>query len=150
MRTKTVVLIACAVGLSAAGCRKPPEPPRGTIAPLDVAGPPDDAITTPSGLAYRVLVSGRGGPHPGPRSRVVIHYTGWTPDGAIIEGAPLGGAPATFQLSDTMPGWQEGLRMMRVGDKRRFWIPGPLAYGNQPGKPHGMLVYDIDLVQFVD
>jgi FKBP-type peptidyl-prolyl cis-trans isomerase len=150
MRTKTVVLIACTVGLSAAGCRKPPERPRGTIAPLDVAGPPADAITTPSGLAYRVLVSGRGGPHPGPQSRVVIHYTGWTPDGAIIEGAPIGGAPATFQLSDTMPGWQEGLRMMRVGDKRRFWIPGRLAYGYQPGKPHGMLVYDIDLVQFVD
>ena len=151
MRTKTVVLIACTVGLSAAGCRKPPDPARGTIAPLDVAGPPADAITTPSGLAYRVLVSGgRGGPHPGPQSRVVIHYTGWTPDGAIIEGAPIGGAPATFQLSDTMPGWQEGLRMMRVGDKRRFWIPGRLAYENQPGKPHGMLVYDIDLLQFVD
>lgn len=40
--------------------------------------------------------------------------------------------------------------MMRTGDKWRFWIPGPLAYGDQPGKPHGMLVYDIDLIQFVD
>ncbi len=150
MRTKAVVLVACVVGCAAAGCQKPPDAPRGTIAPLDVAAPPADAIKTPSGLTYRVLVSGPGGPHPGPQSRVVVHYTGWTPDGAIIEGAPIGGAPATFQLSDTMPGWQEGLRMMRVGDKRRFWIPGRLAYGDAPGKPHGMLVYDIDLVQFVD
>ncbi len=150
MRTKAVVLIACMVGLGTAGCGKSPEPPRGTIAPLDVAAVPADAIKTPSGLAYRVLVSGRGGPHPGRQSRVVIHYTGWTPDGAIIEGAPIGGAPATFQMSETMPGWQEGLRMMRVGDKRRFWIPGRLAYGDEPGKPRGMLVYDLDLVQFVD
>jgi FKBP-type peptidyl-prolyl cis-trans isomerase len=150
MRTKAVVLVACLVGVGAAGCEKSPEPPRGTIAPLDVAAPPADAVTTPSGLVYRVLVGGRGGPHPGPQSRVVIHYTGWTPDGAIVEGAPIGGAPATFQLSETMPGWQEGLRMMRVGEKRRFWIPGRLAYGDQPGKPRGMLVYDIDLVQFVD
>ena len=151
MGTKAAVLMACMVGLGAAGCRKPPEPPRGTIAPIDVAAPPANATTTPSGLAYRVLVSGgRGGRHPGPQSRVVVHYTGWTPDGAIIEGAPFGGAPATFQLGDTMPGWQEGLRMMRVGDKRRFWIPGRLAYGDEPGKPHGMLVYDLDLVQFVD
>ncbi len=150
MRTKAVVLIACLVGLGAAACRKAPEPPRGTIAPIDVAAPPAGAIKTPSGLAYRVLVAGPGGPHPGPQSRVVIHYTGWTPDGTIVEGAPIGGAPATFQLSETMPGWQEGLRMMRVGDKRRFWIPGRLAYGDQPGKPRGMLVYDIDLVQFVD
>ena len=42
------------------------------------------------------------------------------------------------------------LGLSGVGDKRRFWIPGRLAYGDQPGKPHGMLVYDIDLVQFVD
>jgi FKBP-type peptidyl-prolyl cis-trans isomerase len=49
-----------------------------------------------------------------------------------------------------MPGWREGVRMMRVGDKWRFWIPEALAYGSQPGKPQGMLVYDILLVQFVD
>jgi peptidylprolyl isomerase len=151
MRAKAVVLTACMAGLGAAGCRTPPEPPRGTIAPIDVAAPPANATITPSGLAYRVLVSGgRGGPHPGPQSRVEVYYTGWTPDGTIVEGAPIGGAPATFSVSETMPGWQEGLSMMRVGDKRRFWIPGRLAYGDQPGKPRGMLVYDIDLVRFVD
>ena len=83
-------------------------------------------------------------------STVEVNYTGWTPDGRIVEGAPIGGPAATFELSETMPGWQEGLRMMSVGDKWRFWIPPHLAYDDQPGKPHGMLVYDIDLLQFVD
>jgi FKBP-type peptidyl-prolyl cis-trans isomerase len=150
MSTTTVALLVCAVALSSASCRKSSSNPHGTIAPLDVAAPPADAKTTASGLAYRVLVSGRRGRHPTPQARVVIHYTGWTPQGVIVEGAPIGEPPATFQLSDTMPGWREGLRMMSVGDKWRFWIPGPLAYGDQPGKPHGMLVYDIELVEFVE
>ncbi len=150
MTHATAVLFVSALALGSIACRSSPPSPRGTIAPLDVAAPPPEARKTASGLAYRVLVSGTGGPHPGPQSRVVIHYTGWTPDGAIIEGAPIGGAPATFRLNETMPGWREGLSMMSAGDKWRFWIPGRLAYGDRPGKPHGMLVYDIDLVQFVD
>jgi FKBP-type peptidyl-prolyl cis-trans isomerase len=81
---------------------------------------------------------------------VEVNYTGWTTDGTIVDGAPIGGPPATFQLSQTMPGWREGLRMMSVGDKWRFWIPPHLTYGDQPGKPTGMLVYDIDLVRFAN
>jgi len=115
-----------------------------------VASPPPEASKTSSGLAYRVLVSGKGGPHPRANSRVEVHYTGWTTDGTIVDGAPIGGAPATFELSQTMPGWREGLPMMSAGDKWRFWIPPHLAYGDQPGKPHGMLVYDIDLIRFAD
>lgn len=105
---------------------------------------------TSTGLAYRVLVSGAGGDHPGMNARVVVNYTGWTTDGAIVEGAPQGSPPVTIALADAMPGWREGVHMMRAGDKWRFWIPRALAYGDQPDKPHGMLVYDIDLVRFVD
>ena len=150
MKNTTVAVLVCAVALDSAACRRSSPTPHGTIAPLDVAAPPPEAMTTASGLAYRVLASGPGGRHPGSQARVVIHYTGWTPQGVIIEGAPPGDPPATFQLSDTMPGWREGLRMMSAGDKWRFWIPGPLAYGEEPGKPHGMVVYDIELVEFVD
>jgi peptidylprolyl isomerase len=131
-------------------CRKAESGPLGTIAPVDVAGPPPEASHTSTGLAYRVLTSGTGGRHPGPASRVVVNYTGWTTDGTIIDGAPVGSPPVTIQLRDAMPGWQEGVHMMSVGDKWRFWIPAPLAYGDQPGKPHGMLIYDISLVQFAD
>jgi peptidylprolyl isomerase len=79
----------------------------------------------------------------------VVHYTGWTTDGTIVEGAPVGGPTASFRVADTMPGWREGLSMMSEGDKWRFWIPPQLAYGDQPNKPHGMLVYDIELVRLV-
>jgi FKBP-type peptidyl-prolyl cis-trans isomerase len=124
--------------------------PRGTIAPTDVGGPPADAIRTDSGLFYRILVPGAGGRHPGPNARVTVHYTGWTTDGTIVEGAPVGDPPATLELNMQMPGWREGIRMMVPGEKRRFWIPSRLAYEGKAGRPQGMLVYDIELLQFVD
>jgi peptidylprolyl isomerase len=143
-----VIVLAVAAGVSA--CREASSPTRGTIAPPDVAAPPPEALHTSTGLAYRVLVSGTGGRHPGAGARVVVNYTGWSTDGTIIDGAPIGSSPVTIQLQDAMPGWREGLHMMSVGDKWRFWIPAALAYGDEPGKPRGMLVYDISLVQFVD
>ena len=118
--------------------------------PDEVGAPPTDATVTASGLAYRVLARGGSGRHPGPGSRVVVNYTGWTTDGTIVEGAPVGGPAVTVTLADTMPGWQEGLRLMGRGDKFRFWIPATLAYAGAPGKPKGMLVYDIYLVDFTE
>lgn len=146
-------LAASVIGILAAAataCGQASPAPRGTIPPVDVAAPPPEATRTASGLAYRVLTSGPGGHHPGDSSRVVVNYTGWTTNGAIIEGVPVGDPAVTMQLQDTMPGWREGLHMMSAGDKWRFWIPAGLAYADQPGKPHGMLVYDISLVQFSD
>jgi len=131
-------------------CHRGESTPRGTVAPADVAGPPADAIVSPSGLAHRVLAGGPRGRHPGPNALVVVNYTGWMTDGTIIDGAPVGTPPVRFELQNTMPGWQEGLRMMVPGDKWRFWIPAHLAYGDTPGKPHGMLVFDIYLVRVID
>jgi FKBP-type peptidyl-prolyl cis-trans isomerase len=147
--------LAAALGvLALAGgslaCNEAPSASRGTIPPIDVAAPPPDALRTSTGLAYRVLASGTGGRHPHAGSRVVVNYTGWTTDGTIIDGVPVGSPPVTIQLEDAMPGWREGVHMMTAGDKWRFWIPPALAYGGEPGKPRGMLVYDISLVQFVD
>ena len=144
---RLIVVLTLAL-VTTTGCTREAQEPRGTLPPAEVAAPPSDALVTPSGLAYRVLSEGGGGRHPGPDSRVLVNYTGWMTDGTIIDGAPVGSPAVTITLSDTMPGWQEGLRLMSKGDKFRFWIPESLAYRGSPGKPRGMLVYDIYLVNF--
>ena len=79
---------------------------------------------------------------------MLVNYTGWTTDGTIVAGAPIGTEPVTVDLGKVMPGWQEALALMEPGDKFRFWIPPRLAMEGQPGKPQGMLVYDIYLHRF--
>ena len=149
-RPTYAVGFAMLVMVSTFGCTGESPEPRGTLPPTEVAAPPADAEVTPSGLSYRVLARGPAGRHPGPNSRVVVNYTGWTTDGTVVEGDPVGDPPVTLELSETMPGWQEGLRLMAKGDKFRFWIPASLAHRGAPGKPAGMLVYDIYLVNFTD
>ncbi len=131
-----------------------PEPP--PAAPADVAAPPADAVRTPSGLAFRVLLPGHGDEHPGPEDAVLVHYTAWTTDGALFEttrdrGAeahfPYGrGEPAGFPMARVIAGWREGLPAMRIGERRLFWVPPALAYEGQPGRPQGMLVFDVELL----
>lgn len=118
----------------------------GIEAPPDVAAPPADAIKTPSGLASRVLRNGTGTVHPGPTDSVTVHYTGWTTDGKRFDSSVARGSPATFPLNRVIAGWTEGLQLMVVGEKRRFWIPQNLAYKGQPGPPAGMLVFDVELL----
>ena len=117
-------------------------------APDDVAAAPADAESTASGLASRVLQAGTGAAHPGPTSNVTVHYTGWTTDGRMFDSSVARGAPATFPLNRVIRGWTEGLQLMVVGEKRRFWIPANLAYGNNPGggRPGGLLVFDVELL----
>ena len=55
--------------------------------------------------------------------------------------------PSTFGLDGVIPGWTQGVQMMVVGEKRRFWIPAALAYARQPDAPQGMLVFDIELIK---
>ena len=116
-------------------------------APPDVAAPPANALKTPSGLASKVLTVGLGSVHPNPNSMVTVHYTLWTPDGKMQE-TTVGGEPATFHVGEVIPGWVEALQLMVAGEKRRFWIPGNLAYDNDPDptKPKGMLVFDIEML----
>ena len=116
-------------------------------APADVAAPPADAITTASGLAYRVLQSGNGENHPGSSSYVEVHYTGWTTDGQMFDSSRARGQTISFPLNRVIPGWTEGVQLMTVGDSFRFWIPADLAYGENPGggRPGGMLVFDVEL-----
>jgi FKBP-type peptidyl-prolyl cis-trans isomerase len=115
-------------------------------APADVAAPPADAARTPSGLASKVLTPGGGGATPGPTSTVTVHYTGWTTDGKAFDSSVARGRPATFPLNRVIAGWTEGVQLMTVGEERRFWIPENLAYQGRPGKPQGMLVFDVELI----
>ena len=116
-------------------------------APADVGAAPADAITTASGLAYKVLTEGKGGEKPSPEAKVTVHYTGWTTDGKMFDSSVMRGRPATFGLNQVIAGWTEGVQLMSVGDKVRFWIPEDLAYKGAPGKPEGMLVFDVELIE---
>lgn len=124
-------------------------------APYDVAAPPTHAIELADGLAYRVLRQGSGNQHPTLASTITVNYTGWTTDGKKFDSTfnPDGSTnPASFPLSKPIQGWQEVLPLMVTGEKIRVWIPGNLAYDNRnrPDAPHGMLVFDIELLSFTN
>jgi len=116
-------------------------------APEDVAAAPSDAKTTASGLAYKVLQPGSGAERAGELDTVKVHYTGWTTDGKMFDSSVNRGRHASFPLNRVIAGWTEGLQLMAVGEKTRFWIPESLAYKGRPGKPAGMLVFDVELFE---
>ena len=127
----------------------PPPPSPGDLpAPPDVKEPPADATKTPSGLAFKVLQPGTGTEKPSREDSVEVHYSGWTTDGHMFDSSVKRGQPARFPVGGVIKGWTEGLQLMVVGDKRRFWIPANLAYGDSPGggRPAGMLVFDVELL----
>jgi FKBP-type peptidyl-prolyl cis-trans isomerase len=132
---------------------KAPEPPAQIPAPPDVAAPPADAQKTASGLTSKVLQKGTGTVRPTPSDKVKVNYTGWTTDGKMFDSTSShGGEPATFGVGQVIPGWTEGLQLMVAGEKRRFWIPGKLAYGDTPrmqGAPAGNLTFDVELLDIV-
>jgi peptidylprolyl isomerase len=147
---RLVSLVALALALSSA-CKLKEDPASAggkpqVPAPPDVAAPPPDALRTPSGLASKVLFVGMGSFHPTLRSTVTVRYTGWTTDGMMFDTS--GREAVTFGVTQVIPGWQEVLQLMRMGERRRVWIPGHLAYDNvpDPSAPKGMLVFDIELL----
>jgi len=115
-------------------------------APDDVAAPPEDAEVTESGLASKVIQKGTGSEHPSRDSTVTVHYSGWTTDGKMFDSSVKRGQKASFPLNRVIKGWTEGLQLMVVGEKRRFWIPAELAYGEN-GRVPGMLVFDVELFE---
>jgi FKBP-type peptidyl-prolyl cis-trans isomerase len=119
--------------------------PSPTEPPPDVKAPPSDAKHTASGLAYKVQHPGTGQKHPSQSSMVTVHYSGWTTDGKLFDSSVVRGQPASFGLGDVIKGWTEGVQLMVVGEKTRFWIPQDLAYKGQSA-PYGMLVFDIELL----
>lgn len=136
------LVLALVLAVAVTACDTGPTPDT----PVDVAAPPADTETTPSGLAHRVLRPGTGTEHPSRTSTVTVHYSGWTTDGELFDSSVRRGRPSTFRLDQVIPGWTEGLALMVVGEQRRLWIPEALAYRGQDGRPKGMLVFDVELL----
>ncbi len=123
------------------------------VEPYNTAG--KDTIKTPSGLKC-VLVSekNKNGNKPQKGSNVIVHYTGYFEDGKIFDSSVKRGEPIKFQLGKGMviKGWDEGLSLLKAGDKARLLIPYQLAYGEAGRSPvipaKANLIFDVELVDF--
>jgi FKBP-type peptidyl-prolyl cis-trans isomerase len=106
--------------------------------------------TTASGLKYQVLKHGDGTVSPKATDTVKVHYHGTLLDGTVFDSSVERGEPISFPLDAVIPGWTEGLQLMKVGDKFKFIIPPNLAYGeNSPSPkipPNSTLVFEVELL----
>jgi FKBP-type peptidyl-prolyl cis-trans isomerase len=108
--------------------------------------------TTESGLQYQVIKEGTGAA-PKATSIVKVHYHGTLPDGEVFDSSVERKEPATFPLNRVISGWTEGLQLMKVGGKYRFFIPPDLAYGERGSGPqigpNQALVFDVELLEVI-
>lgn len=109
-------------------------------------------ITTPSGLQYEVITLGTGD-KPTLESNVEVNYEGKTIDGKVFDSSYERGTTTSFKLSNVISGWQEGLQLMPVGSKFRFYIPSELAYGERGAgndiEPNATLIFEVELLNIV-
>ena len=105
---------------------------------------------TPTGLQYVIEREGTGR-QPSATDEVTVHYTGKLLDGTVFDSSVNRGEPATFPLNRVIPGWTEGVQLMKEGAKYTFFIPSDLAYGAQgiPNAipPHSTLIFDVELIK---
>lgn len=109
---------------------------------------------TASGLQYIVIKEGKG-KQPTAESNVEVHYHGTTPDGTVFDSSVERGESIKFNASQVIPGWTEGLQLMKEGAKYKFFIPQDLAYGANPRpggpiKPFMPLVFEVELIKIVE
>ena len=105
--------------------------------------------TTASGLQYKVLTQGTGTDHPEARDKVTVHYHGTLLDGSVFDSSVNRGESIAFGLNQVIPGWTEGVQLMVVGEKTRFFIPSHLAYGNSGAGligPGSTLIFEVELL----
>ena len=107
-----------------------------------------NVVVTPSGLQFEHISEGTG-EKPGPADWVLVHYHGTTINGNVFDTTRDTGEPVEIPLFRVIPGWSEGLRMMKEGGKARFVIPPDLAYGEQGVgtiEPNSVLIFDVELL----
>jgi len=110
----------------------------------------ENVVETSSGLQYQVLEKGEGTEHPTATSKVTVHYHGTLLDGSVFESTVEGGNPISFGLNQVISGWTEGVQLMVVGDKFKFFIPSNLAYGNSTSgkiKAGSLIMFEITLLE---
>ena len=117
---------------------------------LEENGKREGVITTKSGLQYEVLTEGTG-KSPKATEKVRCHYEGRLTDGSVIDSSYQRGEPADFGLNQVIPGWTEGVQLMKEGAKYRFHIPYLLGYGERGAgasiPPYATLVFDVELIK---
>ncbi|MCL7462634.1 FKBP-type peptidyl-prolyl cis-trans isomerase [Pseudomonas sp. NW5] len=117
---------------------------------LEENGKRDGVITTESGLQYEVLKKASGA-RPKADDVVSVHYEGTLIDGAVFDSSIKRGSPVDLPVSGVIPGWVEGLQLMQVGEKYKFFIPSDLAYGLQSPSPmipaNSVLIFELELLE---
>ncbi len=113
-------------------------------------GEREGVITTKSGLQYEILQEGNG-KSPKATDKVRCHYEGRLIDGTVFDSSYQRGEPADFGLNQVIPGWTEGVQLMKEGAKYRFHIPYLLGYGERGAgsqiPPYSTLVFDVELIK---
>lgn len=113
----------------------------------------EEVITTESGLQYEVLEEGSG-ILPKPTDTVVVHYHGTLVDGRVFDSSIERGETIDFPLNRVIPGWTEGLQLMKEGAKYKFYLPTELAYGQNPRRggiiePNMALIFEVELIEVI-
>jgi FKBP-type peptidyl-prolyl cis-trans isomerase FklB len=119
---------------------------------LEDNGQRPEVTVTASGLQYEVLEEGEAGANsPSASDTVTVHYHGTLIDGTVFDSSVERNQPATFGLNQVISGWTEGVQLMKVGDKYRFYIPPELAYGEAGAGgiigPNATLIFDVELLE---
>jgi FKBP-type peptidyl-prolyl cis-trans isomerase len=107
--------------------------------------------TTESGLQYKVIEEGKGD-SPGEYDTVKVHYTGTNIDDEVFDSSKKRGKPVEFPVDRVIPGWTEGLQLMKEGAKYKFFIPAELAYGKRAPRgsdiePNETLIFEVELLE---
>jgi FKBP-type peptidyl-prolyl cis-trans isomerase len=110
---------------------------------------PSDAEVTASGLAMQVLTPGTGEQRPKLQDKVRLSFQAWNASGKLTDGSAQRGGPVTFEVDGVIKGWSEALQLMRVGEKRRLWVPDHLTYPGRPGYPRPPALFEIELLEIV-